>query len=135
MYNSKNTMNKILDNFPDFQDRFNKHVTEWDDTTGKRTIHSDIDIFFDYISDKLENNEGYDYQLTFNIVEELLVNGDEEVSNAIAMMFLESILNRSSHGDFTIDSFFNYLGKESKAFCKANEEFWGIENSKFYENK
>jgi hypothetical protein len=135
MYTAKNTMNKILDTFPDFKGRYEKHVNEWDDTTGLRTIHSDIDTFFDYISDKLENNENYDYQLTFSIVEELLVNGDEEVSNAIAMMFLESLLNHSSHGDFPIDSFFNYLGKESKAFCKANEEFWGIENSKFYEDK
>jgi len=135
MYTAKNTMNKILNTFPDFKDRYDKHVNEWDDTTGLRTIHSDIDIFFDYISDKLENDENYDYKLTFNIVEELFVNGDKEVSNAVAMMFLESLLTLAAHGNYKVESFFDYLGKESKAFCKANEEFWGIENSKFYEDK
>jgi hypothetical protein len=135
MYTAKNTMNKIIDNFPDFKDRFNKHINEWDDTIGVRTIHSDIDIFFDYISDKLENNVNYDYKLTFDTVEELLVNGDKEVSEAVAMMFLESLLTLAAHGNYNVEFFFDYLGKESKAFCKANEEFWGIENSKFYKDK
>jgi hypothetical protein len=133
MYTQENTMEKILLLFPDFKPAWEHHLEYWGDDN--RSIGIDIAEFFNFIATKLALKENYNYQLTFDTVEDLLVNGDRVVSEAIAMEFLENLLNRSSHGYFPIESFFNYLGKESKAFCKANEEFWGIENSKFYEDK
>jgi hypothetical protein len=133
MYTQENTMEKILLLFPDFKTTWEEHLKYWGND--KRSIGIDIAEFLNFIASKLTEKENYNYQLTFDTVEDLLVNGDNVVSEAIAMEFLENLLNRSSHGDFTIDSFFNYLGKESKSFCKANEEFWCIENSKFYKDK
>ena len=134
MYTANNTMEKIVSSFPDFKDSWNAHLKYWEGDD-ERTIGIDITAFCSFVIKKLKVKEDYNYNLVFDLIEELLVKGNEEVSYAVEFQFLENILNSSAYGHFPIDSFFNYLGKESKAFCKANEEFWGIKNSKFYEDK
>jgi hypothetical protein len=133
MYTSENTMKKIVTSIPEFKDSWNEHLKYWEGD--ERTIGIDITAFCSFIIKKLKIKEDYNYRLVFDLIEELLVEGSEEVSYAIEFQFLENILNSSAHGHFPIESFFEYLGEKSKAFCKANEEFWGIENSKFYEDK
>ena len=133
MYTVKNTMEYIIGKNPEFQEYLNIVVTEW--TAGDRTFGLDISTFSDFISDKLEKREEYDFKAVFDLVEVLLVDGDKEVSISVGMQFLENLLNLSANGYFSIDSFFPYLGEESKAFCKSNEEFWGIESSQFYKDK
>lgn len=133
MYTAENTMTKILSTFPEFEPKWKKHLDYWEDE--KRSIGIDISEFLDFVATKLATKENYNYQLIFNTIEDLLVNGDESVSEAIAMEFLENLLNRSSQGEYSIDSFFDYLGKESRAFCEENEKFWGIANSRFFEDR
>lgn len=134
MYTSNNTINKILEIFPDFENSWAEYLRDWQGDES-REVGIDIISFLGFVSDKLSNNEAYDYKKVFDLIETFLIEGDEEIIYAFEMNFLENLLNRSSHGNFPVDSFFPYLGKESKAFCKANEEFWGIENSKFYKDK
>lgn len=133
MYTATNTIKYILEEVPSFKFYFEQKIKDW--SVEERTIGIDISFFSDFISDKLKNNEDFDFKKTFDVVEKLLIEGDKEVSIAIGLQFLENLINASSSGDFSIDSAIKYLGKESKAFCKANEEFWGIKNSKFYEDK
>jgi hypothetical protein len=133
-YTSLSTTSEILREFPDFEPVWKKHLEYWEGDDA-RTIGIDIAEFQSFISDKLKSKKEYDYQKVFDLIEELLVHGDDDIEYAIEFNFFENLLNRSSTGHFPIESFFCYLGKESKAFCKANEEFWGIENSKFYEDK
>ena len=90
-----------------------------------------MNAFSCFVSRKLEGKEDYNYRAVFAIIETLLVKGDDDVSLAVSLQFLENLLNFSSHGDYPVDSFIDYLGKKSKEFCKANEEFWGIKDSKF----
>lgn len=133
-YSTINTIEKILQDFPDFEPLWIKHLEYWDGDDS-RTLGIDIAEFQCFISNKLKSKEKYNFQKVFDLVELLLIDGDDDVEYAIQFNFLENLLNRSSSGHFPIDSFFKYLGEESKAFCKANEEFWCIENSKFYEDK
>jgi len=127
-------MTKILESFPDFKTKYEEHLMFWKDSN-ERTIGHDMDSFLDYISEKLENKKEYNFEKVFDVIEQMIVCEDKDLSYATSMHFLENLLNHSGNGYFPIESFFPYLGKESKAFCKANEEFWGIENSKFYEDK
>jgi len=132
-YTVENTIEKILQKFPDFAPTWTKHLEYWDGDDS-RTIGIDIAEFQSFISYKLKLKEKYNFQEVFDLIELLLVDGSDDVEYAIQFNFLENLLNRSSSGHFPINSFFDYLGKESKAFCKANEEFWEIEDSKFYKD-
>jgi hypothetical protein len=61
-------------------------------------------------------------------IEELLVEGNETVKNAVATGFLESILSESSSGRFSVPSVSGLFGPETIAHCKAWDEFTGCKS-------
>lgn len=56
----------------------------------------------------------------------LLREGNQDVQDAAATCFLENILNYDSAGRLKASSFVHLLGTESKAYCKARDEFTGV---------
>ena len=124
--NYKTSIDELLKKFPDFQDAWDAHVKDWKEyDESKRTIGIDLNAFLDFISDKLEKNESYDYKKVFDFIEKLVVTGDEDVSTAATTIFLEGLVNTSSHGRFPSRSFTKYLGRKSKAYCIAWDDFMG----------
>jgi hypothetical protein len=86
-----------------------------------------MNAFTDYVVDsyiKCENKEKL--KVIFEVIESFMKNGDNKVKDAAATCFLENLINISSHGDFDTSMFIYYLGPESKAYCKAWDEFTGV---------
>ena len=61
----------------------------------------------------------------FEIMENLLVNGDEEVQASVATGFLETLLHMSDEGKSSPSLFVPLLGEESKEYCRAWNKFSG----------
>lgn len=59
-------------------------------------------------------------------VEDLLVRGDEALKDAAATSFLENLLNQVSGGELDPATFVDLLGPQSRAYCKAWDEFTGV---------
>lgn len=58
-------------------------------------------------------------------IEDLLIQGDEKVKDAVATGMLEVILAESSAGRFDIASLLRFLGPETKAYCRSWDAFTG----------
>jgi hypothetical protein len=65
----------------------------------------------------------------FRLVEELLVDGDEEVRTAAAIGFLEDVQNSASWRPFGETVFIQWLGPKSKQAWAMIEEMWRGKNS------
>jgi hypothetical protein len=59
-------------------------------------------------------------------VEVLLTTGDDNVKDAIATGFLESLLSQASKGTMNLRSVKGMLGPESRKYCRAWDEFTGV---------
>lgn len=114
----------MLKTFPEFEKSWEKHLEFWGDNP--RTIGIDITAFSDYVAEKLERKEQYDYKKVFDFIEMLINVGDDSVQTAATTMFLENLLNNSSHGRFSSQNFLSYLGPKSIEYCRAWDEFCGI---------
>lgn len=62
----------------------------------------------------------------FSIVELALATGDRETRDAVATCFLENLQNIASGGRFDFTLISEYLGPESRAYCRAWDEFTGV---------
>lgn len=58
-------------------------------------------------------------------IEDLILRGEETVQNAVATGLLEAMLAESSTGSFDMSILAGFLGAESKAYCRAWDEFTG----------
>jgi len=70
------------------------------------------------------------YQSIFLLVEELLLNYDDEVKNAVATGLLETLVNASNQQIPSKFTFF--IGDEAKKYCIAWDDFTGIKTLGLY---
>jgi hypothetical protein len=71
-----------------------------------------------------------EYTDIFDRIERLLINGNDSVKNAIATGLLETLLHSSKTevaSNFTI-----FIGKRSKEYCIAWDEFTGVKTFGLY---
>lgn len=66
------------------------------------------------------------WPVVFDVAERLMVEGDNEVKDAVATCFLENLLNVASAGRIDASKFVDLLGPESRAYCRAWDEFTGV---------
>ncbi len=119
----------IFSEFPDFEksDRWKSHLEFWGEE--KPGLCAVFSTFSDYIADNLkENNVRIDFVKVFDFVEMLLKEGDQETQDSAATCFLENLINFTSSLDDTLPpkTFVHLLGPESRAYCKAWDEFTGV---------
>lgn len=62
----------------------------------------------------------------FLLIEYFLNEGDRDVQDAVATCFLENLINATSWKTLKPETFLCYLGPESRAYCKAWDEFTGV---------
>lgn len=70
--------------------------------------------YLDHLSPAIKNE-------LFTYIENVLTSGDENLENAVATCFLESLIQKSPL--YNPESFFPFLGKESREYCKSWDTF------------
>jgi hypothetical protein len=134
----KNCIGLISDKFPEFQLLWDSYQSEYTEIVGglfgatpfkiEDRICGGMITFSDYVSKLLISNKTKPDQINeiFSFIEHLFTNGDEDVKNAIATCFLENILNKIPD---KIDPkrFVPYLGPNSRDYCRAWDEFCGVQ--------
>lgn len=66
-----------------------------------------------------------DLKRVFDLVESLLTDGQDEVKNAVATGFLESLLSESSASKFDFRRIATFLGKQAIRYCREWDKFTG----------
>jgi len=118
-FNKENTIGCILTKIPEYEDSWQKHLEYWKDNDN-RTIGLDIANFLDFTIIEIENKRYNLLPKIFEVIEELIEYGDEDIDYAATIMFLEGLIFTSEHQPDTVAHkiFVPLLGPKSKEFCK-----------------
>jgi hypothetical protein len=112
----------ILTRCPGFQQTWEKHQELW---RGEEAgIYNDLSEFATFFVDAYGRQDTESIVAAFDLIEELLVSGDEEVRTAAAIGFLEDVRNIASWRPFGAIAFVQWLGPKSKAAWAEIEEMW-----------
>lgn len=121
----------ILEKFPGFQPRWQKHLAFWGEE--EAGLCNDVSAFSHYVEELINENKSTLLGEIFNLAEYLMKEGDETVRTAIATCFLENLINFASHGSIQASGFVEFLGPESRDYCKAWDEFCGAKTEGLWE--
>jgi hypothetical protein len=122
--NSDEGIEQILSVVPEFAARLATYRDDWaQDQPGFYLEMAEFGRFFCEVAEKLSDEQK---SAIFGLVEQLVRNGDDEVGTAATTCFLENLQNYSSAGRINANHFAPFLGPESRAYCKAWDEFTGV---------
>ncbi len=123
MITTENCIIKVLQTFPAFQSHWENYIQSWEYQTPG--ICFDLTTFGDYVVNVLKDKQTLDsnVQVIFDFIETLLTEGDNEVQDATTTCLLENIVNSTG---VETKRFIPYLGKLSKQYIKAWDEFTGV---------
>ena len=80
----------------------------------------------DILSKTLSDEKEQEIKEIFSLIEFFIDEGNQSVQDAASTCFLENLINSTSWGKLKSETFLCYLGPESKAYCKAWDEFTGV---------
>lgn len=116
---------KILKVVPEFKKDWDAHVEYWGDD--KAGLCNDVAEFSEYIVNNVKSLDHESLKKISDLIEELICDGDEVVVEATKTCILENILNSTSNDGEAGKKIVRYLGEESKKYCRAWDEFTGVE--------
>ena len=73
-----------------------------------------------------------DKRVIFELVDELLLKGNEAVKDSVATGLLEALLGLASDGKFDFSEIAPFLGSEAKRYCIAWDRFTGCKTAGLY---
>jgi hypothetical protein len=109
---------------PGFEEPWSEHLRAWGEE--KRGLCSDVEVLTDYTAQLVDSGTEEQLREVFDLVEELLAQGDADVQNLLATCFVESLINLASNGRISAQRFAPLLGPRSRQRCKAWDEFTGV---------
>jgi hypothetical protein len=116
----------ILDIEPDFREDYQSYLKFMN---GEFNSHGVASAFSGFVGKRLKIGEYKNAASVFNGMETLLAgnNADEDIKNAVCTCFLENLLNQFSEDLQVLNRFVPLLGPESIKYCKAWDEFTGVQ--------
>ena len=112
----------VLARCPRFKATWEKHTELWQGE--EAGLYNDFSEFAVFVVDAYARQDIDPIMASFNILEEFLVNGDEEVRGAAAFGFLEALKNTASWRPFGETVFIQWLGPKSKEAWAQIDEMW-----------
>jgi len=113
----------IISGIPAFKSYYDKEIEYWgeDTPTGCQVgwfAHFIAEIFVE------QKKEPVMLQQCFDLIEKLLVEGDEQVKNYMYFFFIESLVNIIGHEGIGYEVLLPYLGPYSKKALNKINAFW-----------
>jgi hypothetical protein len=129
MITEKNLLEYILEIEPDFRNTLEDCRNSWGLDASKLTVGIQFIEFSDFVCEKFKKGSYSNAKKVFDGIEFLLQdqNSDEKVQTLVTTCFLENMQNLSSNELFSPGQFVPFLGPESAKYCKAWDEFTGVE--------
>jgi hypothetical protein len=123
VYTKDNFVTVILEKFPEFQKRWDDHLDFWEGEPAG--VCNEMSTFSHFVIALIKNGKTEDLKNIFDLIEDFMINGDSDIKNAAATCFLENLMNVTGE-KISAKSFIHLLGKESREYCKAWDEFTGV---------
>ena len=132
MISKEECMNMVLQRVPHFSERWQAHLDYWEGEEAGLCL--DIAEFAHFVSDLIKGRQTEDLPVIFDLIEELMVDGDKDVRTAVANCFLENISNLVPD-NLPAERFIHLLGPESRAYCIAWDMFKGVQTPGLHEGQ
>lgn len=117
-------MEEIVAAVPEFGPAWQAHLAYWDDEAAG--LSNDVTEFAGFFVDSADTLPEERRREILALAERLLEEGDEAVKDAVATCFLETLLNAASGGEIAAERFVPHLGPQSRAFCRAWDEYTDV---------
>ncbi len=108
---------------PGFAPTFDAFLTEWTDETDL-PYYLLLADFSRYLIKLLKNDERYELNTAFEMIEKFHVDGDRYVREAATIGIIENLQNSSLHGGTEPDQFLDFLRPASLTFWHKVKDFW-----------
>ncbi|RYG71029.1 hypothetical protein EON80_06045 [bacterium] len=112
----------MLEAAPGAQSRWDEHIEYWNGE--KAGDYNDIGEFAHYVVDGYEKGETAEFDAIFQVIERLIIEGNDETQGVAIVGFLEDVQNISSHREFGESVFVPYLRPKSREAWNALTTFW-----------
>ena len=128
-YTQDNCMEEVLKVVPCFRESWQEHLDCWDGKSAGLIL--DMIELAAYTNQLFLRNEADELKNLFSLVETMQNEGTQDVKDAIATGFLESIVNPVTKDTAYLPLLVSLLGEKSRAYCKewlklSGEELPGI---------
>jgi hypothetical protein len=124
MISEAQCMGLILSRVPEFGQAWEDHRNYW---KGEEAgLCNDVSAFSDYVADQINQGKRDNLKTIFDLTEELLTDGDQDVKTVAATCFLENLQNKASANGLYSPDFVPFLGPNSRAYCEAWDSFTGV---------
>jgi hypothetical protein len=114
--------------FPDFGDRWKKHITFWGGNPAGS--YNDMAEFVDFVVEDLYEKGNLDEtRRVFQLLESLLVDADQETKNLIGLGYFETLQNFASHRPQGNKVYEQFFGPISKNIWRELQRMWAGKSS------
>jgi hypothetical protein len=114
--------------FPDFEERWKKHVASWGGNSAGS--YNDMGEFVRFVIEDLDEKEKLDEtRRVFQVLENLLVEGDRETRDLIGLGFFEALQNVASHRPQGNKVYEQFVGPMSRKVWNELQKMWAGKSS------
>jgi hypothetical protein len=130
-YTKDNTIELLLEKFPEFWPEWREHLEFWGDE--ERNFGNDIMPFTDFAEDAIKQNNSSLIKRIMEQIEDLLVNGDQDVEYQACLGIIESIISGSRK--IPPKNYYNYTGPRTREVIIELDKGWGKRTPYFWSDK
>lgn len=114
-------MDLLLKKFPKLKSYWEPFIAYWGTDQG---ITTKVMPFSDYIVDVIKTDNDAEIKIICELIEHMIIHGDNGVEAAMKTIILEDLLNRDPK-EIQFKKFAHHMGKESIEYCKYWNKFCG----------
>jgi len=116
-------ISEIVQSFPNFAERWNKHVVEWGGNAAGS--YNDMRQFVKFVvKDLYEGGETNEVQRAFDFMERALVGGDEDARDLVSLGFFETLQCVASWRPYGNRAFEQFLSPNSQKVWEYLRAIW-----------
>lgn len=120
MIHTSDCIPRIIAEFPAFKTYWDDYLQRWRGESPGFSL--ELSEFARFIHDSIVGDGTVDLLKAFNLIEELMTKGDDEMQDAAATCILENLQNYETPPKKWI----YLLGPESRKYCLAWDNFTGV---------
>jgi len=112
----------LLETCPSAEAAWRDHVQYWKPET--RGYFLDVAVFAQHLVEEFDRGSTNEFPAFFQLLERMIVEGDQEVIDLAVVGLIEGIQNIASHGEFGYRVFEKWLGPKSRQGWVEIEAAW-----------
>jgi len=125
---TSNTITTLRDAFPDFSERWKKHVSIWGgNPAGSYNDMAQFVLFV--VEDLYENGNLNEVRRVFKLLDALFVEGDQEVQDLIGLGFFEGLQNIASWRPYGNGAFEQFMTPATMRIWREIKRQWAGKSS------